>query len=249
MDCLPYTYAVNIILFILFNVCIYMLFMKSLESIFIIILFVLTVFASFNIIVNLINTKSTLDLSKLSEFFSGNNSESGNILNLITSDVTLIIISIILIINTILYTKGGSSWGVTCSTIVLASIIALRSGEILGEIPLWLVFAIPILFTVIAFIIVLTSMTNISQGNFAQIQSLSDISTSIEPFKFFASLLLYIFMLFFLVFFIFYDYTSKDNAINKLLQKSVFFISPILYILSGYLIYLSSKTLSVKIIQ
>jgi hypothetical protein len=89
-------------------------------------------------------------------------------------------------------------------------------------------------------------MTNISQGNFAQIQSLSDISTSIEPFKFFASLLLYIFMLFFLVFFIFYDYTSKDNAINKLLQKSVFFISPILYILSGYLIYLSSQTLSVK---
>lgn len=235
MNCVSFNYILGIFFIILYLIFISLLFFEPLESIMIVCLFILSLLAGFNIITNLISTQGTLNIRIFSEILT----DPKNVLSIITSNLTLLIIVIIMIMNIILYTKGASSLGLIISTIAVAIIVALRSGELLGEIPYWLVFVIPIFLTMVSFIIVIVSIINIVMGNNTTIHSLSKISKNLFSFKMFLFLLLSIFILFFIYFFLFFNYDDFDSKINKILQKSVLLISPFLYVLSVYLIYIS----------
>jgi hypothetical protein len=241
MDCFPFIYILNTIFIFLYIILFVFLFKPAFDSLIIICLFVLMIFSGYSVIMELINIKGSLDLNRFYELFNSNG--GGPLKNIIMSNLTVVILLVLLILNIVSYINGASPTAMIILSIMLVLILIIKFGAIISELSYVMFFGIPIFLTILSFVFIIIAIYK-GSGDNNKLGELSNISTNLYSFKIISLINLLIFILFFVYFFIFYKTGSdkqKENSekINILLQNSCFIILPVLYGTSSYLIYLS----------
>ena len=238
MDCFPFVYLINFIFVVLYFVFLYLLFNKSFESIMVICLFFLVILSGYTIIAELISIKGVLDLSKFYELFN-DDSGAGALRKIIFSNFTIIVLLVLLIMNIMLYVNGASPLYMIILSVALAGVLSIKFGVFFTTIPYWLAFGIPMVLTMVAFILLVIAIYYISYGKNKHLGSLSGMSSNMGTFKLFAAMELILFVLFFMYFFTFYKNKEGPQRINELLEFSCYLVLPILYVNAAYLVYVA----------
>lgn len=241
MDCFPFIYILNTIFILLYIILFIFLFNQAFESLIIICIFVLMILSGYNIFMELINIKGSIDLDRLYSLF--NSGGGGPIKNILMSNITVVILLVLLILNIVSYINGSSPNAMIILSIIMLFILIIKFGAILSEISYVFFFGIPMFLTILSFVFVITAIYN-SKPDENTLGTISNISQNLYSFKIVTLINLLIFILFFVYFFMFYKMGTNKQAenkyeINKLLQNSCFVILPFLYGTSSYMVYLS----------
>lgn len=226
--------------FIIYLIFFFFLFNSKIESLIFIFLFILSIFSGFKIIIDLYKNKNfVLDLKPLQQFFMDDSMQFYN--NLLFSPIITIILTIILLGSVYIHVTGGNIplQFLLFSSISLVLFILIQLGNYFKFIPLFVVLGIPILFIIISLILIMIIIKKYNTN--ASVKNSKFSISSINKNEILKYKIVFILEMILLFFFLFYYYITNDIIDNTVSQFYSYFIIPLLYFGSSYMIYVANN--------
>jgi len=237
---------------VLYLILFIFMFQPKIENLVIIMIFILTVFFEFNLIMDIKDINSVkFDFKLFAEFI---NQRNGTIVNeLLFSPLTLFLICILLITFVALYVTKTPGISVTF-IYFLAIYLAVMSFFTLGNtikngIPFYIVILIPFILIVVSLIMMIVTIYNYNESSknnslYSKSIFLSNID-SIHFLKYKITIIIEFIFIFFILSYLFLFLGGNNTSSNRV-QSLLYLFMPIIYGISGYLVFLSNKILQIK---
>ena len=246
-------YGVYIFYIVLYLILFGFLFKSNVENLVMVILFVLVVISGFNIIMDIKDNKTVYFYFKLFyEFMDMNNGTFVN--DLLFSPTALFMICILLIILIALYVSNIGAIPVQL-LYFLASYLGIISFFTVGNsiktgVPFYIVIGIPLILIIISLIMMMVTVYNYNtssnkNGLYSKFIFLSSIDPT-DTLNYKIVMIMEFIFMFLILMYLFIYLKDKPKIDSNEVQSLLYIVLPIIYGLSGYLLFLSNNLLQVK---